>query len=63
MSNEHEEKVPGVTLHFRKATAGGGADGRHYAVQLDAWVHDDDLWKEVETKLRDLTERRLHAKA
>lgn len=51
MSNRHEEQVPGVTLHFRKATAAGGTEGRHYEVMLDAWVVDDELWKEVQAKL------------
>jgi hypothetical protein len=54
VSSEHEETVPGVTLHFGSAQYAGTVEGRlHVKVELDAWVHDQRIWDEVEAKLRE----------
>lgn len=52
MASEHEEKIPGVTLHFQHASFGKPRAGEKYRVELklDCEVHDEALWQTVQAK-------------
>jgi hypothetical protein len=52
MSNEHEEKVAGVTLYFQHASFQKPHATEKYRVELklDCEVHDEALWQVVQAK-------------
>jgi hypothetical protein len=63
MSDEYDEKAPGVTLFFETGSifsVGTQGDTMYrMRVGLVAEVRDEELWKEVETKLKDPTGFRI----
>ena len=54
MATEHEERIPGVTLHFQHASFGKPHAGEKYRVELklDCEVRDETLWGMVEAKFK-----------
>lgn len=52
MTNEHEEKVAGVTMHLKNASQQQpqGLEKLRVLVTLECYVNDEALWKVVENK-------------
>lgn len=54
MSNDHEEKIPGVTLYFQHSSFQKPQATEKYrvALKLDCAVNDEALWQVVEAKFK-----------
>lgn len=55
MSDEHEEKVPGVTFWFKKSSFAAAHGDEKFGVELSLHcsVVDEELWRTVEQKFKD----------
>ncbi len=55
MSNQHEEQVAGVTLHFKHSSfvKPQGHEKFRVDLALDCTVHDEAVWRTVESKFKE----------